>query len=151
MWPSKVGEGAAGKAWLRPSVSLEGRARKEVSSFGAAELAREAATDGLVWCPHRRKETYTQAKHSHNPQIQGKILDAYTNVCSKSFDCGLSFFHLSSIHPLLSVPLWPHLCWPNWSPELPCHALPPLDFLQPLLPSLLSFKLSLVSQLWSCP
>lgn len=65
MWPSRVGEGAAGKAWLRPSGSLEGRARKEVSSFEAAKPAREAATDGPVWCLHRRKETYIQAEHSH--------------------------------------------------------------------------------------
>lgn len=67
MWPSRVGEGAAGKAWLRPSgrQSLQGRAREEVRNFGAAEPAREAATYAPVWCLHRRKVTYyIQAEHS---------------------------------------------------------------------------------------
>lgn len=146
----KSGGGGCWEGLAETICEAGGRAWKGVSSFAAAEPARKAATDGWpgVVPAQGGKRLVYKLSTATNPQIQGKILEA----------CVLNPLSLvlvsstSSLPILSSVALWPHLCWPTWSPELTCHVLPTFYSLQSLLPSLPFFKLSWVSvsQVWSC-
>lgn len=106
MRPSEVGEGLAGKLGGGSLQGWETEPREEVSSVGATDW--EATTDGTLCVPtlggkpdgHFQSFLYMLIITT-NPQMQGKMLGAYTYLCCESFVSCLSFL-LSLLHPSLS-------------------------------------------------